>query len=302
MNDMNHETASLDEFMASAKAVLAETTLHLQKLTQLALLNESAFANGHEQAAPLKQVRQQLVSLTERSQALQDYLQHGLAAPLTNDNQWPLIKILQSQEEERTQLARELEDNLGQLLANAVFELASCRHLLVNDKESVSTGLDALQLELEQGLADVRWFIAELEPATLLGNFGLGGGVRRYLERYEQRTGLATQFNLKTNLGRLPSIIEVAIFRVIQEALSNVYYHANATRVEVVVEENDRILHFNVIDNGRGLMLDDLGKSRKNFGLARMVDYAELLNGKLKVWSEPGQGTQVSLLMPYPIL
>ncbi len=305
---MDDKNISLKEFVTTASTVLLEAEKNLQKLAQLALLNEPLLANtystrGDEQMAThLNQVSQQLTRLSQRSHMLRVYLQNGLASPLANDEQWPLIRILQSHEEERTQMARELEDSLGQLLANSVVELASCRQLLPNDNEAVSIGLDALQIELEQGLADVRWFIAELEPMTILNRLGLGGGIKRYLERYENRTGLQTQLQLKANIKRLPTVIEIAIFRIIQESLSNVYRHANATEVQVVLSENEEILQFSVIDNGRGFILDNLGKSRKNMGLARMVDYAELLNGKLKILSEPGQGTQVSLSIPYPLL
>ena len=78
-----------------------------------------------------------------------------------------------------------MEEGVGQLLANAVFELVSCRYLLDTENPSVADGLTALQTELEQGLADVRQLVADLDPPSILGNFGLVAGLRRYLERYE---------------------------------------------------------------------------------------------------------------------
>jgi signal transduction histidine kinase len=295
---------SLEQFLAKTTNFLAETERNLSKLAQTALLNYEQ-AHSDADSSHLQQISRYLVRLSERSQALSLYLQNGLDKPLSadDDNYWPLVRVLQSQEEEQTQLARELEDHIGQLLANSVFELASCRHLLGHDEKAVSTGLDALQVELEQGLADLRWFIGGLEPTTILGNFGLGGGIRRYLEKFKNRTKLEIDLRIKANFGRLPSIIEVAVFRVIQEALSNVEQHAEATRVEVIIsEEKNTKLEFSISDNGRGLMLDDVGRSRKNLGLARMVDYAELLKGTLKMFSQPNQGTKVVLSIPYPKL
>ena len=305
---MSDEKAALNEFVASASAVLQETEENLQKLAQMAQLRSEELLsdqeNGREAensvaALRVHQIGQQLVKLSQRSNTLQTYLQNGLDAPPADDDHWPRIRVLQSQEEERSQLARELEETVGQLLANAVFELASCRHLLASDEEAVSDGLDSLQTELEQGLANIRHFITDLEPATILGNFGLGGGVRRYLEQYETRTGLKTQLLIKTNIGRLPSIIEISIFRIIQEALRNVQQHAKATQVDVVFEENNNVLEFSVTDDGDGLTHNRVDGSRKNLGLARMVDYAELLNGKLRVLSEPKRGTTVILSIPY---
>lgn len=309
--DMGHDTANLAEFWAKVSTVLRETEHNLHELAQMTLLKYEQSLhepdNGRgsaksEQVIRLQQVGQQLVRLSEQSGALHAYLQNGLAAPPVDDSHWPRIRILQSQEEERAQLAHDLENSVGQLLANAVFELASCRTLLANDKEAVATGLVALQAELENGLADIRQFIVDLEPATLLGNFGLGAGIRRYLEQFETRTGLKTELRVNTNMGRLPSIVEITIFRMIQEALSNAYYHAKATQVEVVIEEKDSALHFSIIDNGVGLNLERVSKSRKNLGLARMVDYAELLNGKFRILSDSERGTQVILSVPYPEL
>jgi len=308
---MSDESAVLEEFVANAATVLLETEQNLQHLARTALAKYEQIrsnqengqgADGHEATLRLQQIGQQLKKLSERSKSLQIYLQNGLDAPPADDDDWPRIRILQSHEEERTQLARELEDSIGQLLANAVFELASCQHLLAHDKDAVADGLIALQNELEQGLADIRYFITDLEPATILNNFGLGGGVRRYLEQFETRTGIKTQLRINTNVGRLPSVIEIAIFRVIQEALQNVQLHANAAQVDVIFEEKDDMLEFNVIDNGDGLVSDRINMSKKNLGLVRMVDYAELLNGKVRIFSNPELGTRVTLSIPYQTL
>lgn len=306
---MTNNPPQLDQFVIDATAVLHETEHNLQKLAQAALVqhrqlygskNGQAFDSDDPIARRLQQISRQLSKLSERSHSLQVYLQNGFDAPPSDDDDWPRIRILQSHEEERVQLARELEDGLGQLLANSVFELASCRHLLDgNNEQAVADGLDSLQNELEQGLADVRHFILNLEPAAILGNFGLAEGVRRYLERFETRTNIKTQLRVNTNIGRLPSIIEITIFRVIQESLLNAQRHANASKVEVVFAEKDGVVQFSIIDNGDGFASDRVDGSRKNLGLARMVDYADLLRGRLTILSEPGQGTQVVLAIPY---
>lgn len=308
---MSQDTTEMEQFWVKVSTALQATEHNLHQLAQATLLKyEQALhepENGRDgsqsdQTVRLRQIGQQLTRLSEQSGALYTYLQNGLDAPPIDDSHWPRIRILQSQEEERAQLAHDLENGVGQLLANGVFELASCRTLLAGDKAAVDTGLAALQAELETGLADIRQLIVDLEPATILGSFGLGAGIRRYLEQFEIRTGLKTQLRVNTNIGRLPSIIEITIFRVIQEALSNVQRHASATQIEVVIEEQDGALHFSVIDNGVGLNIERVGKSRKNLGLARMVDYAELLNGKFRILSDSERGTQVILSVPYPDL
>lgn len=293
---------TLQQFVADAANTLRETEQSLHKLAQQALSKPNRINSESLDGAPIdkfQEIGRQLAKLSERSHVLHRYLQNGLESPPVDDSAWPRIRILQSQEEERALLARELENSLGQLLANAVFELASCRHLQGLDHEAMAQGLEALQLELEAGLADVRHFIMNLEPATILNNFGLGEGVRRYLERFENRTAVKTQLLVKTNIGRLPSIIEIAIFRIIQEALLNVERHAGASQVTVIIEEHDNLFDFTVTDDGRGFALDRAKSAKRNLGLARMVDYADLLDGKLRIYSEPGQGTRVTLSVPY---
>ncbi|HEX9924419.1 MAG TPA: sensor histidine kinase [Anaerolineae bacterium] len=308
---MIDKTTSLETFLAKAAGILQATESNLQELAQIALLKYQQDLSGQENGrnrsngdSPLRldHIARQLSSLSERSKALQIYLQGDLTTPPIDDNDWPRIRILQSQEEERVQTARQLEDSVGQLLANAIFELASCQQLLTSDEEAVYDGLDVLQAELEQGLTNFRQLITEMEPTTILGNFGLGGGIRRYLEQYEAKTGLKTQLRINANFGRLPTVIEIAIFRIIQEALSNVQRHANATQVEVAIDERETMLQFSVIDNGDGIAFESIGKPRRKLGLARISDYAELLNGRLRILSEPGHGTQVTLSIPYPAL
>lgn len=309
---MSAETVTVEEFLAEAAAVLQETQRNLQRLARKAVLNpgqtpgeapaENRDSPDFTLALRLQQVSRQLSALSEQSELLSAYLQNGLQSPPIDQAYWPQIRIVQSQEEERTRLARAVESSVGQLLANAVFELASCRQLYESDRAAVSDGLEALQRELEQGLSEMRQFLTSLDPAAMFSNFGLTAGLRRYLEQFETRTGLETQLLIKTNPGRLPSLIELAIFRVIQEALENVYLHAEASQVDLVLAEKESWLEFRVIDNGNGVALDRLDGSRKSMGLVRMVDYAELLNGRLRVFSEPGRGTQVVLSIPYPAL
>lgn len=308
---MNDEKSALEQLVSDASTTLKAAETSLQQLARTAFdsYQQLRIANGDIQpqgddprVKRLQQIGEQLSKLSRRSGDLQSYLQNGLDTPPVDDEYWSRIKILQSQEEERTQMARELEDSVGQLLANAVFELASSRHLLETGDAAVSEGLDALQQELEQGLADIRHFITDLEPAAILGNFGLGGGIRRYLEQFETRTGIGTRLRIKTNIGRLPGTIEVAIFRVIQEALQNVHRHAYADQVDVVFSESDGLLEFSIIDNGNGMVSDRVDISKKNFGLARMVDYADLMNGRLRIFSEPEHGTRVLLSIPYHAL
>jgi two-component system sensor histidine kinase DegS len=224
-----------------------------------------------------------------------------MEAPPEDEDTWPRIRIIQAQEEERSRLARGLEESLGQLLANAVFELASSRYLLEGESSAVDHGLAALQAELEQGLSQIRQLIADLDPPSILGNFGLVAGLRRYLERYESRTGLTSTMNVRTITERLPATVEVAVFRILQEALENVRRHAQASRVELAIYEEDGYLNFSVADDGVGLQPDLVGSRGRSLGLVSMHERAELLQGKLRMRSDAQGGTQLILSIPYPV-
>jgi two-component system sensor histidine kinase DegS len=298
---------TIQEFVQQAVQVLDRASRDINQLTEQAYRSSIDPALAQDdldqqyQSKRLLQLVRQFEKLAERNSRLSRYLTGGMEAPPEDDDAWPRIRIIQSQEEERSRLARQLEEGVGQLLANAIFELASCRYLLDTENQGVDDGLVALQAELEQGLSDVRQLIADLDPPTFLGNLGLVAGLRRYLERYEARTGLQSEMDVRVNVERLPATVEVGIFRIIQEILENIRRHAQASRVEVSVYEEDGSLIFCVTDDGVGLQPDRVSNRGRSLGLVSMRDRAELLQGTLRVRSDVERGTQVILSIPYPI-
>jgi two-component system sensor histidine kinase DegS len=297
---------TIQEFVQEAVRVLDQASHEISQLAEQAYyvhdtLSAQDSPNIDYPLVRLLQVARQLGGLVERTRSLGSYLGGGMETPPEDDEIWPRIRIIQSQEEERSRLARELEEGVGQLLANAVFELVSSRYLLETENPAVDDGLAALQAELEQGLSDVRHLIADLDPPSILGSFGLVAGLRRYLERYEDRTGLKSVMDVRAITERLPATVEIAIFRVVQEALENVWRHAQASRVEVNIYEEDGCLVFSVTDDGVGLQPTRVGSRGRSLGLVNMHDRAELLKGKLRVRSDTERGTQLILSIPYPI-
>jgi two-component system sensor histidine kinase DegS len=298
---------TIQEFVQQAAQVLDRASHDINQLTEQAYRSSTDPALAPDdpdkryQSKRLLQLVRQFEKLSERHSRLSRYLTGEMEAPPEDDDAWPRIRIIQSQEEERSRLARQLEEGVGQLLANAIFELASCRYLLDTGNQAVNDGLVALQAELEQGLSDVRQLIADLDPPSFLGNLGLVAGLRRYLERHEARTGLQSEMDVRVNIERLPATVEVAIFRIIQEVLENIRRHAQASRVEVSIYEEDGSLIFCVTDDGIGLQPDRVGNRGRSLGLVSMRDRAELLQGTLRVRSDVERGTQVILSIPYPL-
>jgi two-component system sensor histidine kinase DegS len=297
---------TVEDFMQDAAHVIDRASRDIGQLAGQAYRVHDAILTQDSSDADFRlgrlvQLARQFEKLADRTTRLSDYVSSGMESPPEDDDIWPRIRIIQSQEEERMRLARELEEGVGQLLANAVFELASCRYLLDIENPAVDDGLSALQAELEQGLSDVRHLIADLDPPSMLGSFGLVAGLRRYLERYETRTGIKSVMDVRAITERLPATAEIAIFRILQEALENARRHAQASRVDVNIYEEEGALVFSVTDDGVGLQPERVGSRGRSLGLVSMHDRAELLKGRLRVRSDAERGTQLILSIPYPI-
>lgn len=197
----------------------------------------------------------------------------------------PRIQYIQSQEEERRRIVRELQEGLGQLLANAVFELDSCDRLLDDDPPLAHKGLRLLRTELRAGLETMQNLVTEWQPPLLLSELGLAASLEHYLKHFQTTSGLEVQAHLDDLAVRLPPTMEVTIFRIIQEALRNVRQHAEASQVSVDVEVGSEALTFVVEDNGKGFVWNPLdGPDRRRWGLVGMRDRALLLGGQLRIF------------------
>jgi two-component system sensor histidine kinase DegS len=304
---MTQADANLDKFIKKASDLLSANEANLRALVdqvdQYLKTASATETNGHQPpVANLQYLHQQANYLTNQNQLLKNFLDDKCEHVPATSHPLSRIQILQRQEEERARTAKDLEDSIGQLLANAIFELAAVKQLVTTggNLDELIAGIDSLQEELEVGLTRLRFLIAELEPASTLGNFGLIAGLRRYLEKFSEQTDIEISYYPQTLIEQLPDTIELAIFRIIQEALHNIYQHAKATSVQVIISEENNCLKFSVIDNGIGLNPDPDNYHQRRLGLVGMKDLADMLNGTLHLKSEKNKGTQVILTVPYP--
>jgi len=205
--------------------------------------------------------------------------------------------IVQTQEEERYRLAKLLQQGPAQLLANATVEIETYLRLVDTHPHDARAGLEALLVELQSGLADVRALIEDLQP-PLLGELGLGIALEKYGENFTKQTGIAVELNGWHNLTeRFPAIVELAIFRIVQEALENVRAHSHANRVQVDLKHTADQFTVTIADNGQGIT-DHHSTTGRRLGWVAMHDRAELLDGSLQVFSEPGRGVRIVLTAP----
>lgn len=208
--------------------------------------------------------------------------------------------FLQLQEEERQRLAHALMSGPGQILANALMEIEYSLPLLEKNPQVALAGLNALRQELRAGLGQLQNYVAELQP-PLLEEMGLGASMMQYVERFGERTKIETECRGCAEFGlRYPSTIEIALFRILQEALMNVQTHAKASQVRVELARRANQIQLTIQDNGRGFAprAHALPKKRQ-LGLIAMHDRAELLGGQLQLFSKSGEGVRVVVTIPY---
>jgi signal transduction histidine kinase len=199
------------------------------------------------------------------------------------------------QETERKYIARELHDEAGQALTSLMVGL----RLLERDAhrpEAIIAGTAELKDMVDSVLENLHRLAADLRPASL-DHLGLVPALRQYAEAISDRHNLVVQFEAIGFEYRLPSDIEIALYRIIQEALTNVVRHAQATRVDVLLEQRrDKLIAF-VEDNGIGF--DFSAAQNGRLGLFGMRERTEMLGGTLLVESTAGVGTTLRVEVPY---
>ncbi len=210
-------------------------------------------------------------------------------------------RVLGSLEAERERLYRDVHDGPAQVLANAIFEVEYLERIAerapAEVRQTLKTELSNLKGQFRGSLDSVRAMIYDLRPPELT-ELGLAEAIRNYASEWEARCGIkvASQLDLKET-GMTP-MEELAVYRVMQEALQNVHKHAHASAVGMAWSRaNDNwVLH--VTDDGMGFDLVKAARHKKSVGLLSMRERAELIGGSLQIQSTPGKGTAVTLLLP----
>jgi signal transduction histidine kinase len=213
-----------------------------------------------------------------------------------------LDKTITAQEEERRRIARELHDQTSQDLAALMIGLDTCALGLATDKPELDQHLQMARSIAETMLANTRRLINDLRP-SLLDDLGLAAAIAWYGEQRLERTGVALEFQCDQMETRLPSYLETALFRITQEALTNVVRHAHASAVQVTLKVQDHAVILTVRDDGRGFeepAATPTGTERQGLGLLGMSERVSTLGGEMRVDSQPGRGTAITVTVPLP--
>ena len=203
-----------------------------------------------------------------------------------------LRRVVEAQELERRRLARELHDQTGQELTSVLLGLKAVEE--ADGAEAQSQALKAVRQQVVETLHDVRRLAVELRPKAL-DDFGLSPALERLAQTFTDQTGLAVDLEARVGDERLPAEVETALYRMVQEGLTNIVKHAQAARVSIVLTNARATITALIEDDGRGF---DVDVAREGMGLDGMRERLALVGGKLKIESRPGAGTTLVAEVP----
>ena len=283
--------------LRDARTITAHATVpilaHDRVLGVLGVASKDAAALSADEVKLLEAVGQQLGVAIENARLWDDLREKERVRGQLLD------KVIVAQEEERKRIARELHDDTGQAITSLMVGLRAASDAC---EPSVRARLEPLREIAAQTLESVKRMARELRPA-LLDDLGLAAALERYVASYRTNFGLNVDLQMAgfSRDGRLPSKVELALYRIIQESLTNIAKHARAKNVSIVVERKARSVVAIVEDDGCGFdvraVLDSPNEETK-LGLHGMRERAELLGGKLQIESTPGAGSSVFVEIP----
>jgi two-component system sensor histidine kinase UhpB len=207
-------------------------------------------------------------------------------------------QILHAQEQERKRIARELHDETSQVLTSLLISLALLEESVKTDEERKRVA--DIRTLAHQTLRAVRNLSIDLRPSAL-DDLGLLPALRWYIKEYQQKCGIEVEFVASGFRERLPPEMETAIYRIIQESLTNTAKHAHARHVWIALDGNESRVHARIRDDGQGfdaqLVLRTPWQDR-GLGLSGMMERASLLDGTVEIISRSGAGTTIDMTIP----
>lgn len=275
-----------------------EATAHLQKFietlsqrtVELAASNlELSLEIVQRQAAEaaLKKSERHYSQLLKQSDHLQEQLRR-----LSR-------QILSAQEDERKKISRELHDVIAQTLTGINIRLAALKKEAAVNTKGLDRNIARTQRLVEKSVNIVHQFARELRPAVL-DDLGLVPALHTFMKHFSARTGVRTHLTAYAGIEQLDSTRRTVLYRVAQEALTNVDRHAQATQAQVKIQNVNGAICMKIIDNGKGFQAARLSHSKrhKRLGLLGMSERLEMVNGNFAVESAPGKGTTIQAQIP----
>lgn len=198
-------------------------------------------------------------------------------------------------EEEKAHIAREVHDELGQMLTVLKLEISMCEIGFAELDPGLAARLQGMKRLIAQLFQQVRDVATALRPPIL--DAGIASAIDWQARRFEERTGIACLVEVPECPPQLSNAKAIGLFRILQEALTNVMRHAQAQTVSLRLEQQEGVLSLSISDDGRGFSIQQ-GRQGLSFGLVGMRERAQMLGGTLVLDSQPGEGTSIRVSVP----
>jgi len=226
----------------------------------------------------------------------------GDMSEVEEDSQMTIgIKILESQERERRRIAREVHDGPAQYIANTMMRIDFCKMLVQKDLEQGLKELDDLKSNVRKALKEVRGILFDLRPLSLEER-GLSEAIKDMANEISIECKIPVNITLNTMEYEIEHIIEIAVYRIIQEILNNIKKHSKASEAEIKIDCDREYINFIVKDNGIGFDLKEtMAKSKEkgtSYGLIGIFDRVTQLQGSIDIKSEANKGTTYKIKLP----
>lgn len=295
-------------FKMNVKTFLSDESLDLAQKIRRKLLNDEPVEQPYEQrffkrdgSETYIQLATSVVMDKEKPVGFQHIARDVTEQKRMNENlRFYLQQATRAQEEERKRISHELHDDTIQALVVLSRQLDALASGGKGLSEEAQQRLEELWKQTDSILQGVRRLSQDLRPAAI-DRLGLLPAIQWLASDVSKYSGVETKVNVIGKEHRLPEEGAIALFRIIQEALRNVWRHSGAISAEITIEFNDKSTQITVSDNGKGFKLagkvGDLAKQGK-LGLAGMQERAQLVGGTISVQSEPGKGTTITVEAP----
>ena len=286
-NEQGEITGAINCFYdITERKTVEETQRHLAVLTASNQKLEREIVRRQAVEASLKDSEHHQAHLLEESHRMQEQLRQ-----LSR-------QVLRAQEEERKRISRELHDVIAQTLTGINIRLATLKKQAGFDVKDFNRNIVRTQQLVEKSVNLVHQFARELRPAVL-DDLGLIPALHSFMKNFAERTGVRTHLTAFAEVEKLDTARRTVLFRVAQEALTNVARHAKATRVEVSIQKLPRHICMKIKDDGKSFRMEGAmhGNGSKRLGLLGMKERLEMVGGHFEIESAPGQGTTITALI-----
>ena len=292
-------------FFAEAITPIEKTHRSAQETNgQLVQLNQSLYQRSVDLTASNRQLQQEILQRKSVEESLRKSEQHYsrlLEQSRHMQEQLRLLsrQLLSAQEEERKMISRELHDQIAQTLTGINVRLASLKTESTLNTKGLQKKISSTQRLVEKSVDIVHRFARELRP-TVLDDLGLIPALHSFMKSFAKRTGVRTSLTAFATVERLDTAKRTVLFRVAQEALTNVARHAQAGRVEVSIQKLPDWICMKIKDDGKSFNVERTlhANGGKRLGLLGMRERLEMVGGKFVVESSPGKGTTVFAQIP----